>query len=158
MQYEHQGNKIRTETKRDWLREPSKWCLQFACKKLCENLFSFKKLGRGFPKFKKKGRGTESIHITENPKLNYEDWSCKIAKVGKVRILKGHNKQIPKDAKIFHYSVEYKTVLDRVFLSVAYKLSNPTNLNLSPFFNKSNRLSKHIREAFRLGRFSCFPR
>lgn len=41
----------------EWLKQPSKWCLQFTCKKLCKNLFSFKKSGRGFPKFKKKGKG-----------------------------------------------------------------------------------------------------
>lgn len=111
----------------EWLRQPSKWALQFACKMLCENLLSFKKLGRGFPKFKKKGKGVESIHITENPKLNYEDWTCKLAKIGKVKILKGHNKQIPKDAKIFHYTVEYKSSLDRVFLSVVYEDNSLTS-------------------------------
>ena len=111
----------------DWLREPSKWCLQFACKSICENLFSFKKLGRGFPKFKRKGRCVESIHITENPQLNYEDWTCKIAKVGKVKVYRGHNKRIPNDAKVYHYSVEYKPSLDRCFLSVVYEDNSSTN-------------------------------
>lgn len=114
----------------EWLRQPSKWALQFACKTLCENLFSFKKLGRGFPKFKKKGKGVESIHITETPKLNYENWTCKLAKIGKVKILKGHNKQIPKDAKIFHYTVEYKSSLDRVFLSVVYEDNSLINRHI----------------------------
>ncbi|MCQ2087454.1 MAG: transposase [Bacilli bacterium] len=111
----------------DWLREPSKWCLQVACKNLCENLFSFKKLGRSFPKFKRKGRCVESIHITENPQLNYEDWTCKIAKIGKVKVYRGHNKRIPKDAKVYHYSVEYKPSLDRCFLSVVYEDNSLTN-------------------------------
>ena len=35
--------------------------------------------------------------------------------------------------------------------------SHQAYFNFRPFTNKSDRLVEHIREAFRLGRFSCIP-
>ena len=106
----------------DWLREPSKWALQYSCRSLCENLFTFKKNGRGFPKFKKKGRCKEAIHIQESLNIDYDNWMCRIAKVGNVRIYKGHNKRI---GNIHSYTIEVKPSLDRYFISMlAYKCEN----------------------------------
>ena len=50
-----------------------------------------------------------------------------LAKIGKVRLYRGHNKRIPNDAKVYHYSVEYKPSLDRCFLSVVYEDNSSTN-------------------------------
>lgn len=101
-----------------WLREPSKWALQYACRSLCENIFTFKKNGRGFPKFKKKGRCKEAIHIQESLNIDYDNWTCRIAKVGNVRIYKGHNKRI---GNIHSYTIEVKPSLDRYFISIMYE-------------------------------------
>ena len=85
---------------------------------MCDAFGNMKKTGAGFPKFKKKGRCRETFRVPEPCKIDYGNWTCKIAKIGTVKIYRGHNKQI---ANIHSYTVEVKPTLDRYFISILYE-------------------------------------
>ena len=64
----------------------------------------FRKGGSGFPKFKKKGQ-RDSYRIPIACTVDYDNWTVKTAKVGTIRIYKGHNKQI--NGKIKSYTISH---------------------------------------------------
>lgn len=80
---------------------------------------------KGFPKFKKKGRN-DSFRIPVACKLDFDKWTINIAKIGTVKIYKGHNKQI--DGVIKSYTVRY-TNTGRCFVSILYECANRQPLN-----------------------------
>ena len=84
---------------------------------MCDAFANMKKTKAGFPKFKKKGKCRETFRIPDPCKIDFDNWVVTIAKIGKVKIYKGHNKQI---TNIHSYTVEYKPRLDRYFISVLY--------------------------------------
>lgn len=86
--------------------------------------FGKMKNGAKFPQFKKKGRCKESFRVPTSLNIDFEDWTCKIAKIGKVKFLKGHNKQV---SNVHSYTVEYKPSLDRYFVSILYEDNSLTN-------------------------------
>ena len=47
----------------------------------------------GFPKFKKKGV-KDSFRIPVACVIDYDNWTIKVAKIGTIRVYKGHNKPI----------------------------------------------------------------
>jgi len=85
----------------------------------------FKRGNKGFPKFKKKGR-KDSYKIPIPCVIDYDNWNVKIVKIGKVKIYKGHNKQI--DGVIKSYTISH-TSTDRYFISVLYECNDKPKLN-----------------------------
>ena len=89
---------------------------------MCDAFGNMKKTKAGFPKFKKKGKCRETFRIPDPCKIDFDRWIVTIAKIGKVKIYKGHNKQI---TNIHSYTVEYKPRMDRYFISVLYDSFTP---------------------------------
>lgn len=85
----------------------------------------FRKGGSGFPKFKKKGQ-RDSYRIPVACSVNYDNWTVKTAKVGTIRIYKGHNKQI--NGKIKSYTISY-TNTDRYYISILFETEDRKKLN-----------------------------
>lgn len=77
----------------------------------------FKRGNKGFPKFKKKNIN-DSYRIPVPCKINYDNWTVKLAKLGEVKVYKGHNKQIK--GVIKSYTVKH-TSTDRYFISILYE-------------------------------------
>ncbi len=88
-----------------------------------QNFFS--KGGSGFPKFKKKGQ-KDSFRIPVACVIDYDNWTVKTAKIGTIRIYKGHNKPI--NGKIKSYTISH-TSTDRYFISVLYETADRVKLN-----------------------------
>ena len=116
---EYELNKFLTGWKKEYpfLSDCHIHALQQKIKDMCNAFGNIRKIGAGFPKFKKKGKCKEAFRVPEPCRIDYNKWTCSIAKVGKVRIYKGHNKQI---SNIHLYTVEYKSTLDRYFVSILY--------------------------------------
>jgi len=111
---------------RMFLRDVSNFSLQQSIINLDRSFKNFFKRGnKGFVKFKKKGQ-KDSYRIPVPCKIDYNNWSVKIAKIGKVKIYKGHNKQI--DGVIKSYTIS-KTSTDRYFISVLYECNDKPKLN-----------------------------
>lgn len=85
----------------------------------------FKRGNKGFPKFKKKGQN-DSYRIPIPCVIDYNNWTVKIAKIGNVKIYKGHNKQI--DGLIKSYTIS-RTSTDRYYISVLYECNDKPKLN-----------------------------
>lgn len=85
----------------------------------------FKRGNKGFPKFKKKGLN-DSFRIPVECKIDYSNWTVKIAKAGSVKVYKGHNKQI--QGKIKSYTIKH-TSTDRYFISFLYEAPDLQPLN-----------------------------
>ena len=85
----------------------------------------FRKGGSGFPKFKKKGQ-KDSYRIPIACTVNYDNWTVKTAKVGTIRIYKGHNKQI--NGKIKSYTISH-TNTDRYYISILFETEDRKKLN-----------------------------
>ena len=79
----------------------------------------------GFPKFKKKGVN-DSFRIPVPCKFDFNKWVVKIAKIGEVKVYKGHNKEI--QGKIKSYTIRH-TGADRYFISVLYECEDKKELN-----------------------------
>ena len=79
----------------------------------------------GFPKFKKKGIN-DSFRIPVPCKFDFNKWVVKIAKIGEVKVYKGHNKEI--QGKIKSYTIRH-TSTDRYFISVLYECEDKKELN-----------------------------
>lgn len=79
----------------------------------------------GFPKFKKKGV-KDSFRIPSPCRVDYTDWRVKIAKIGWIRIYKGHNKQIK--GTIRSYTIS-KTNTNRYYISILYEAPDRIGLN-----------------------------
>jgi putative transposase len=100
-----------------FLSECPSQSLQQKVHDMCDAFANMRKTNAGFPKFKKKGRCHETFRIPDPCKIDFDNWVVTIAKIGKVKIFKGHNKKI---TNIHSYTVEYKPRLDRYFISVLY--------------------------------------
>ena len=87
------------------------------------NFFKSKKVG--FPKFKKKGKN-DTYKIPTPCVIDYDSWGVYITKIGKVKIYKGHNKQI--DGVIKSYTISH-TSTDRYYISVLYECNDNPKLN-----------------------------
>jgi len=87
----------------------------------------FKRGNKGYPKFKKKGY-RDSFRIPAACVIDYNNWTVKTAKIGTVRIYKGHNKQIKGNIK--SYTITHTTT-DRYFISVLYETAGKAKLNNS---------------------------
>ena len=87
----------------------------------------FRKGGSGFPKFKKKGQ-RDSFRIPVACVLDFANWTVKTAKIGTIRIYRGHNKPIC--GKIKSYTISH-TSTDRYFISVLYETMDKPKLNNS---------------------------
>ena len=85
----------------------------------------FRKGGSGFPKFKKKGQ-RDSYRIPVACTVDYDNWTVKTAKVGTIRIYKGHNKQIT--GKIKSYTISH-TNTDRYYISILFETADRKKLN-----------------------------
>lgn len=79
----------------------------------------------GFPKFKKKGV-KDSFRIPVACIFNFVDWTVKTAKIGTIRVYKGHNKPI--SGKIKSYTISC-TSTDRYYISVLYETMDKPKLN-----------------------------
>ena len=119
---EYELDKLLTGWKKEYpfLSDCQIHALQQKIKDMCNAFGNIRKTGAGFPKFKKKGKCKETFRVPEPCRIDYNKWTCSIAKVGKVRIYKGHNKQI---SNIHSYTVEYRPTLDRYFVSILYETS-----------------------------------
>lgn len=85
----------------------------------------FRKGGSGFPKFKKKGV-KDSFRIPVACIFDFVDWTVKTAKIGTIRVYKGHNKPI--SGKIKSYTISC-TNTDRYYISVLYETMDKPKLN-----------------------------
>lgn len=85
----------------------------------------FRKGGSGFPKFKKKGQ-RDSFRIPVACVVDYDSWTVRIAKIGTVRIFKGHNKRI--NGRIKSYTVSH-TSTDRYYISILFETEDRKKLN-----------------------------
>lgn len=85
----------------------------------------FRKGGSGFLKFKKKGQ-RDSYRIPVACTVDYDNWTVKTAKVGTIRIYKGHNKQI--NGKIKSYTISH-TNTDRYYISILFETEDRKKLN-----------------------------
>lgn len=85
----------------------------------------FRKGGSGFPKFKKKGQ-RDSYRIPIACTVDYDNWTVKTAKVGTIRIYKGHNKQI--NGKIKSYTISH-TNTGRYYISILFETEDRKKLN-----------------------------
>ncbi len=114
------------KTELTYLKDAPSQSLQQAIKNLdtaYQNFF--RKGGSGFPKFKKKG-AKDSFRIPVACTIDYDNWTVKTAKIGTIRIYKGHNKQI--DGEIKSYTITH-TNTDRYFISVLYETVDKPKLN-----------------------------
>lgn len=85
----------------------------------------FKNKAFGYPKFKKKGcRDSFSIPVPCN--IDFDEWTVVIAKIGKVKIYRGHYKKIKGTIKSYTVS---KTPTGRYYISVLYETSDRKPLN-----------------------------
>ena len=109
-----------------YLKEVPSQSLQQAIKNL-DTAFTnfFRKGGSGFPKFKKKGC-KDSFRIPIACVIDYDNWTIKTAKIGKIKFYKGHNKQIKGTIK--SYTISH-TNTDRYFISVLYETMDKPKLN-----------------------------
>lgn len=85
----------------------------------------FRKGGSGFPKFKKKGC-KDSFRIPVACKIDYNNWTIKVSKLGTIKFFKGHNKQI--NGNIKSYTISH-TKTDRYFISVLYETMDKPKIN-----------------------------
>ena len=85
----------------------------------------FRKGGSGFPKFKKKGC-KDSFRIPIACVIDYDNWTIKTAKIGKIKFYKGHNKQI--NGKIKSYTISH-TNTDRYYISILFETEDRKKLN-----------------------------
>lgn len=77
------------------------------------------------PKFKKKGV-KDSFRIPLPCRVDYSEWKVKVAKLGWVKIYKGHNKQI--NGTIKSYTIS-RTSTDRYYISILYETADRVSLN-----------------------------
>ena len=109
-----------------FLKDAPSQSLQQAIKNLDSAYANFfRKGGSGFPKFKKKGV-KDSFRIPIACVLDYDNWTVKVAKLGTIRIFKGHNKPI--NGKIKSYTIS-RTPTDRYFISVLYETVDRAKLD-----------------------------
>ena len=117
---------IELKSEKTFLKEAPSQALQQAIRNLDTAYTNFfRKGGSGFPKFKKKGV-KDSFRIPVACAINYDNWTIKVAKLGTIRLFKGHNKQIK--GKIKSYTISH-TSTDRYFVSVLYETDSRTKLN-----------------------------
>lgn len=109
-----------------YLKEVPSQTLQQAIMNMGNAFDQFYKRGnKGYPKFKKKGC-KDSFRIPVACTVDYNNWTVKTAKIGTIRIFKGHNKQIKGCIK--SYTITHTTT-DRYFISVLYEAEDRKKLN-----------------------------
>ena len=82
------------KNEKTFLRDVPSQSLQQSINNLDKAFKNFFRSGnKGFPKFKKKGQ-KDSYRIPSPCVIDYNNWNVKIAKIGKVKIYRGHNNQI----------------------------------------------------------------
>ena len=109
-----------------YLKEVPSQTLQQAIMNMGNAFDQFYKRGnKGYPKFKKKG-SKDSFRIPVACTVDYDNWTVKTAKIGTIRIFKGHNKQIK--GRIKSYTITHTTT-DRYFISVLYEAEDRKKLN-----------------------------
>jgi len=114
------------KTEYDFLKDVPSQSLQQAIRNLDTAYTNFfRKKGSGFPKFKKKGQ-RDSFRIPVACKLDYDKWTVKVAKIGTIRIYKGHNKEI--SGRVKSYTISYKST-GRYFISITYETEDKKQLN-----------------------------
>ena len=114
------------KSEKEFLKEVPSQSLQQAIRNLDTAYTNFfRKGGSGFPKFKKKGV-RDSFRIPIACVIDYDNWTVKVAKLGIIRIFKGHNKKI--NGKIKSYTISH-TSTDRYFISVLYESEDRAKLN-----------------------------
>ena len=114
------------KSENEFLREVPSQSLQQAIRNLSSAYSNFfKKNGSGFPRFKKKG-ARDSFRLPIPCSIDYDNWSVKVAKIGTIRLFKGHNKQIT--GKIRSYTISH-TSTDRYFISILYETPDRAKLN-----------------------------
>lgn len=111
-------NLPKLKEEKDFLKEVPSQALQQSILDLDKAFKNFFKRGnKGFPKFKKKNIN-DSYRIPVPCGISYDNWTVKLAKLGEVKIYKGHNKQI--EGEIRSYTIKH-TSTDRYFISVLYE-------------------------------------
>ena len=109
-----------------FLKDAPSQALQQAIKNLDTAYANFfRKGGSGFPKFKKKGY-KDSFRIPIACVIDYDNWTIKTAKIGKIKFYKGHNKQI--SGKIKSYTISH-TNTDRYYISILFETEDRKKLN-----------------------------
>lgn len=107
-----------------YLKDVPSQSLQQAIRNLDTAYANFFRKG-GFPKFKKKGV-KDSFRIPVACIFDFVDWTVKTAKIGTIRVYKGHNKPI--SGKIKSYTISC-TSTDRYYISVLYETMDKPKLN-----------------------------
>lgn len=110
----------------EYLKECPSQALQQVIKNLDKAYQNFfRKGGNGYPKFKKKGI-KDSFRIPVACAIDYDNWTVKTAKIGTIKIYKGHNKQIKGTIK--SYTITH-TNTGKYFISVLYETMDKPKLN-----------------------------
>ena len=118
---------LKSKKEFDFLKEVPSQALQQAILNLDQAFKNFFKNKQhfGLPKFKKKGV-KDSFRIPSPCQVDYAEWKVKVAKLGWVKIYKGHNKQI--NGTIKSYTIS-RTRTDRYYISILYETADKVSLN-----------------------------
>lgn len=76
----------------------------------------FFKEKKGFPKFHKKGQ-KQSFRIPVGCDVDFENWKVKVAKVGLVKMYRGHSRKFENVVKVCSYTIS-RTTTGRFFISI----------------------------------------
>lgn len=125
--YDLMGQIAPLRKEKDFLKDVPVQALRCKMINLVDAYKNFFRNKKGFPKFKKKGQNDTYKIIPTGYRVNYDNWTCKIAKIKTpVKIYKGHNKQIT--GAIKSYTVRH-TSTDRYFISILYETQDKQKLN-----------------------------
>ena len=119
--------KLKKQKEYEFLKEVPSQALQQSILDLFQAFkYFFKNPGHfKYPKFKKKGT-KDSFRIPLPCRVDYSEWKVKVAKLGWVKIYKGHNKKI--NGIIKSYTIS-RTGTDRYYISILYETANKVSLN-----------------------------
>ena len=118
---------LKSKKEFDFLKEAPSQALQQTILNLDQAFKNFFKNKQhfGLPRFKKKGV-KDSYRIPEPCQVDYAEWKVKVAKLGWIKIYKGHNKQI--NGTIKSYTIS-RTSTDRYYISILYEIADRVSLN-----------------------------
>lgn len=118
---------LKSKKEFDFLKEAPSQALQQTILNLDQAFKNFFKNKQhfGLPRFKKKGV-KDSYRIPEPCQVDYAEWKVKVAKLGWIKIYKGHNKQI--NGTIKSYTIS-RTSTDRYYISILYETADRVSLN-----------------------------
>lgn len=104
------------KSEKTFLKDVPSQALQQSLKDLDSAYKRFFKEKKGFPKFHKKGQ-KQSFRIPVGCDVDFENWKVKVAKVGLVKIYRGHSRKFENVVKVCSYTIS-KTTTGRFFISI----------------------------------------